>query len=65
MFRHFVDECRVVYEDTSYVEIFNYTVGSHMRSHFSQHPILFSIKGLSLTVYFERIHFITQLRSIC
>lgn len=26
MFKFFVDECRVVEEKTSYVEIFNYTV---------------------------------------
>lgn len=26
LFRHFVDECRVVYEATGYVEIFNYSV---------------------------------------
>lgn len=27
MFRFYIDECRVVDEATSYVEIFNYSVG--------------------------------------
>ena len=26
MFRYYVNECRTVYEDTGYVEIFNYSV---------------------------------------
>lgn len=26
LFRHFVKQCSVVHEDTSYLEIFNYTV---------------------------------------
>lgn len=28
MFKYFVDECRVVEEKTSYIEIFNYSVSS-------------------------------------
>lgn len=31
MFRFFVDECRVVDERTSYVEIFNYSVSRRMK----------------------------------
>ena len=27
LFRHYIDECRVVHESTSYLEIFNYSVG--------------------------------------
>lgn len=26
MFRYYVNECRTVYEDTGYIEIFNYSV---------------------------------------
>lgn len=29
MFRYYVDECRVVKEDTHYLEIFNYSVRTH------------------------------------
>jgi len=27
MFRYYIDECRVVEEATTYIEIFNYSVG--------------------------------------
>lgn len=30
LFRHYVDQCRVVKEETSYVEIFNYSVSHHL-----------------------------------
>ncbi|KFA78014.1 hypothetical protein S40288_05232, partial [Stachybotrys chartarum IBT 40288] len=37
MFKYFVDECRVVHEDTSYIEIFNYT--NSLYNSFEEHAL--------------------------
>lgn len=60
LFRHFVDECRVVHEATSYLEIFNYSVGG-LLTHFHPPPM---VRGSLTLVCVNRIPSLIRARSM-